>query len=100
MTSSLIVEVKNLTLHPLFGSPANLNSLYAAGIISQDQYAFEMGYEKPNEKEPRVPLNKLEDGDDGAKKQKREADKDKSDRSQRDKSKTVPKRKDGDTKER
>ena len=78
----------------------NLNSLYAAGIISQDQYAFEMGYEKPNEKEPRVPLNKLEDGDDGAKKQKREADKDKSDRSQRDKSKTVPKRKDGDTKER
>lgn len=78
----------------------NLNSLYAAGIISQDQYAFEMGYEKPNEKEPRVPLNELEDGDDGAKKQKREADKDKSDRSQRDKSKTVPKRKDGDTKER
>lgn len=35
----------------------NLNLLYEQGIISQEQRAVELGYEKPDQDEPRVPLN-------------------------------------------
>ncbi len=34
----------------------NLDLLYKAGIISQYQYAWEMGYDSPSEEEPRVSL--------------------------------------------
>ena len=34
----------------------NLDLLYKAGIISQEQYAWAMGYDSPDEKEPRVSL--------------------------------------------
>ena len=34
----------------------NLDLLYKAGIISQDQYAWAMGYDSPDEDEPRVSL--------------------------------------------
>ena len=34
----------------------NLDLLYKAGIISQDQYAWAMGYDSPDENEPRVSL--------------------------------------------
>lgn len=77
----------------------NLTALYKSGIIGQDDFAFEMGYDEPDQKEPRVPVEELDGGDGGSKK-KREDDKDTSDRKGRDKSKPTPKRKDGDTKER
>lgn len=77
----------------------NLNALYVAGIITQDQYALEAGYDKPAEKEPRIPLDQLDTGDGGQKK-KREDGKDTSDRKTRDKNKPNPKRKDGDSKPR
>ena len=72
----------------------NLIALYNQGIISQEDLAREMGYDKPDEKEPRIPL---EDplGDSAAKK-KREADKDSSDRGGRDKKAVNPKRNDQD----
>ena len=75
----------------------NLVTLYNQGIISQDQFAWSMGYTRPDKKEPRVQPEDdagVSSADDHAKKQKREADKDKSDRSVRDKNKIVPKRKD------
>lgn len=75
----------------------NLVILYNQGIISQEQFAWAMGYTKPDQKEPRVQPEDdsgVSSGEDHAKKQKREADKDKSDRSVRDKNKIVPKRKD------
>ena len=75
----------------------NNNALYAAGIISQDDYADDMGREKADEKEPRVPLNQ-EPSDDPEKKSDREKKKDDSDRRSRDKKKPVAKRKDRDTK--
>lgn len=34
----------------------NLDLLYKAGIISQEQYAWAMGYDSPDEDEPRVSL--------------------------------------------
>lgn len=78
----------------------NLGALYERGIIGQYDFAFEMGYEEPDQEKPRVDLGSLPNASDAAKKQQREADKDKSDRTQRDKEKPVPKRKDGQTKER
>lgn len=81
----------------------NMDALYKQGIISQYDYAFEMGYGKPDKSKPRVPLvNKAKPGEGGigspttpsAKKQKREKAKDTSDRKVRDKNKTVPRRKD------
>lgn len=78
----------------------NLQALYNQGIISQQQYAWAMGYEKPDQKEPRQINNDISDIEDSAKKQKREADKDKSDRKTRDKNNPMPKRKDQDTKTR
>lgn len=81
----------------------NLTSLYNQGIIGQDQFAFEMGYKSPDRKEPRQiidPSTGVSNPSDHAKKQKREADKDTSDRKTRDKDKTVPKRKDQDVRPR
>lgn len=78
----------------------NLQALYNQGIINQQQYAWAMGYEKPDQKEPRQINNDIPDIEDSAKKQKREADKDKSDRKTRDKNNPMPKRKDQDTKTR
>lgn len=80
----------------------NLVSLYNQGIINQDQFAWAMGYDSPAEKEPLTPIN--EEGTDGvsspqdsAKKQKREKDKDTSDRKTRDKNNPTPKRRDQDS---
>jgi hypothetical protein len=78
----------------------NLQALYNQGIINQQQYAWAMGYEKPDQKEPRQINNDISDIEDSAKKQKREADKDKSDRKTRDKNNPIPKRKAQDTKTR
>lgn len=75
----------------------NLVALYNQGIISQDQFAWAMGYENPDEKEPRAPVEGVDDVTGHAQKQKREADKDKSDRHVRDKNKTSPKRNDHKT---
>lgn len=76
----------------------NLTALYMQGIISQEDYAWRMGIDSPDVKEPRedptefLKTNKSK-GD-------REKSKDKSDRTVRDKVKINPKRKDQDTKER
>lgn len=78
-------------------------TLYAQGIISQDQFARDMGYEKADVKEPRVPLNDPEgsgDADTGKQKKDRKDDKVKSDRKGRDKQNPNPKRKDQDSKPR
>lgn len=83
-----------------------LRALYQDGIISQDTYAKEMGYSKPDQKEPRVDPNAPKGGVDPQtpegrkKKEDREKDKDKSDRRSRDRSNPNPKRKDNDTRER
>lgn len=81
----------------------NLTSLYNQGIISQTQFAWSMGYEKPDMEEPRIPTE-TESGvsspEEHQKKQNREADKDTSDRKTRDKNKVVPKRNDTKTKPR
>lgn len=74
----------------------NLTALYNQGIISQETFADEMGYESPDEDEPReVDVDPLGDQ---VKKEDREKDKDKSDRKVRDKNKPQPKRKDSSTK--
>lgn len=81
----------------------NYQALYNQGIINQQQFAWAMGYEKPDQKEPRQIESQdtgVSDIDDSAKKRKREEDKDKSDRKTRDKNNPVPKRKDQDTKTR
>ena len=80
----------------------NLVSLYNQGIISQEEFAWSMGYEKPDQKEPRQMEEPegVSSSQDSAKKQKREADKDISDRKTRDKNKTVQKRTDQDSKPR
>ena len=71
----------------------NLSKLYVDGIISQETYAEEMGYEAPDEDEPRIPLEQV-DGTEGAvKKQNREKSKDANDKKNREKTKPVPKRK-------
>lgn len=78
----------------------NVRSKYDQGIISQDDAARELGYDKPDLDEPRVPTEDSRVGvgtpDDSAAKRKREADKDKSDRKTRDKNKPTPKRADQD----
>jgi hypothetical protein len=67
--------------------------LYADGIISQTEYADEMGYAKPDQPEPRVPIDP-----DGVvakqkKKEDRQKDKDSSEKKGREKGKPQPKRK-------
>lgn len=80
---------------------ANLNALYRDGIIGQDQYAWEMGYDSPDQDEPRVDPEdqagvKKEnyDPDDPSKKKKDQDNENKSARRTRDKSKSTPKRQD------
>lgn len=80
---------------------ANLNALYRDGIISQDQYAWEMGYDSPDQAEPRVDPedqagvkdNNYEGGT-PEKKRKDQDNENKSARRSRDKAKTTPKRQD------
>lgn len=78
----------------------NLNMLYAAGIISQDRYAYEAGYDSPSEKEPRVPLDSMDQGQSAKKRDTDAAKKEQSNKNQRDKKNPSPKRKDGDSKPR
>lgn len=72
----------------------NLNILYKQGIISQDDYAWAVGYDKPDQREPRE--DPTEDISDSVKKDTREKDKDTGDRGKRDKDKVNPKRSDQD----
>ena len=76
----------------------NVVAKYNQGLISQEQAAWELGYSKPDQKEPRIPL----DAEDAVSTpdRKREADKDKSDRKTRDKNNPTPKRKDQDSRPR
>ena len=76
----------------------NLNLLYKAGIISQYQYAWEMGYDSPDEDEPRVPLEGIEDPQELIKKKQRQQDKNDSARRSRTKTDPNPKRKDTSSK--
>lgn len=84
---------------------ANLNALYRDGIIGQYQYAWEMGYDSPDQDKPRVDPEdqagvKKEGNynpDDPAKKKKDQDNENKSARRTRDKSNTNPKRGDQKT---
>jgi hypothetical protein len=80
----------------------NLDLLYAAGIISQEQYAWEMGYDTADEDEPRVPLGYGGNSDpqEGTKKKQRQDDKNQSARRSRDKNNPNPSRGDQNTKAR
>lgn len=81
----------------------NLISLYNQGIISQERLAWEMGYDRPDMKEPRVIQEEpksISSPSDSAKKKKREEDKDESDRRTRDKNNPNPKRGDQDVRKR
>ena len=80
----------------------NMDLLYKAGIISQRQYAWEMGYDSPDQNEPRLSLedqngvnNQLQTEKDA-----RQSDKSKSDRRSREKSNPSPSRHDNDSKPR
>lgn len=75
-----------------------LKGLYDQGIISQEQFAWEMGYSTPDVDEPRIPYDSNTSNiDDSAKKRKRENDKDTSDRKTRDKSSPSGKRREQDS---
>jgi hypothetical protein len=83
---------------------ANLNALYRDGIIGQSQYAWEMGYDSPDQNEPRVdPEDQAGvkkdnyNPDDPAKKKKDQDNENKSARRTRDKANTSPKRGDQKT---
>ena len=84
----------------------NLDLLYKAGIISQYQYAWEMGYDSPSEEEPRVSLEDQFakggnlDPQEGTKKKQRQDDKNQSARRSRDKNNPAPSRGDQNTKSR
>jgi hypothetical protein len=72
----------------------NSRTLYADGQYSQDQYARSIGLDKPDQKEPRVPIDAEKVQGDAADKKQREKDKDSSDRKVREKNKPQPKRND------
>lgn len=84
----------------------NLDLLYKAGIISQDQYAWAMGYDSPDQDEPRVSLEDQfvkggnPDPQEGTKKKQRQDDKNQSARRSRDKNNPAPSRGDQNTKAR
>lgn len=82
----------------------NLDLLYKAGIISQDQYAWEMGYDAPDQDEPRLSLEDQNgvnnDPQEGTKKKQRQSDKNQSARRSRDKGSSSGRRHDTDTKPR
>lgn len=69
----------------------NLRVLYADGIISQDTYADSLGYEAPDKKEPRVPIDPEKTQGDAVKKKERKKDKVKDAGSTRRKRKEQPK---------
>jgi hypothetical protein len=76
----------------------NLSKLWVDGVISKDTYADEMGYEEPDNDNPPILPGATDETPKAKKKEKREGDKDKSDRKVRDKNKVTPKRKDQNTK--
>ena len=78
----------------------NLDLLYRAGIISQYQYAWEMGYDSPDQDEPRVSLEATEgmDPQQATKKKQRQDDKNQSARRSRTKTNPNPARGDQNTK--
>lgn len=83
----------------------NLDLLYKAGIITQSQYAWEMGYDSPAEDEPRVSLEDQfgkggGDPQEMTKKKQRQSDKNQSARRSRDKQNPNPSRGDQDSKPR
>lgn len=78
----------------------NNRIMYADGIIDMDTYAQDMGYEKADQREPRVDIDPQKTSDDAVAKKKKETDKDTGDRKSRDKAKAQPKRKDNDSKKR
>ena len=78
----------------------NLNALYRDGIISMLQYAQEMGYDSPDQEEPRVPIEDQHSNKKAIDDDERQGDKSKSDRKTRDKNNPMPKRKDQNPKER
>lgn len=82
----------------------NLDLLYKAGIISQSQYAWEMGYDSPDQDEPRLSLEDQNgvnnDPQEATKKKQRQADKNQTARRTRDKNNPSPKRQDQNTKPR
>lgn len=65
----------------------NCMAKYNYGVISLDQMADELGYETPDQKEPRIDINNVDVSTGAVKKQQREDQKDKSARSSRAKSK-------------
>lgn len=65
----------------------NVFNKYMLGVIGMQQAADELGYDKPDAKEPRGPLD-----DTGADKEKRQDQNDKSDKKTRDKKKSQPKK--------
>jgi len=78
----------------------NNHVLYYDGVIDLDTYAVGAGYNKADQKKPRDPEKSQGSIATTKKKEDREKDKDKSDRTSRDKSKSNPSRKDQDTKKR
>ena len=103
-TSTISDEVK--VQQGLQDKIQNLDLLYKAGIISQDQYAWAMGYDSPDEDEPRVSLEDQFakggnlDPQEGTKKKQRQADKNQSARRSRDKTNPAHSRGDQNTKAR
>ena len=73
---------------------AILNALYRDGIISLMQYAQEMGYDTPDQTEPRVPLEQQSSNSPAQKEDDDKNTKNQSARRGRDKDKPQPKRKD------
>lgn len=82
----------------------NLDLLYKAGIISQEQYAWEMGYDSPDEDEPRLSLEDQNgvnnDPQEATKKKQRQSDKNQSARRSRDKGSSSGRRNDQNSKPR
>lgn len=76
----------------------NARVKYADGIISLEQYADELGYEKPDQKEPRCPIDPNNTLAKEKGEEEREKKKDDSDRRSRDKKSVQPKRRDQETK--
>lgn len=79
----------------------NLDLLYKAGIISQWQYAWEMGYDSPDQEEPRISLEDqagVGDPQEATKKKQRQDDKNQSARRSRTKTNPNPARGDQNSK--
>lgn len=93
--STISDNLKNQQAHEI--KRRNLLNDYKLGLISLETMAELLGYGKPDQKEPRVSLEKDMGEKDPMDKKKREKEKDDSDRRSRDKDKPVPKRRDTDT---